>query len=123
MGNQEFPVNGVMVSVSDLMYYINRHMYAAARAFLVHKTNCSEAEASAIVKELMPQDVIQPRRPVNHSASGRDVLSCPRCGSISITTGRRGVTFTTGLLGASKTVNRCANCGYSWKPSIWTAKK
>ena len=41
---------------------------------------------------------------------------CSKCGSTSITTGARGVNLTFGLLGASKTVNRCANCGYTWLP-------
>ena len=41
---------------------------------------------------------------------------CPKCGSTSITTGARGVNLTFGLLGASKTVNRCAKCGHTWKP-------
>lgn len=41
---------------------------------------------------------------------------CPKCGSTSITTGARGWKLTTGLLGAGKTVNRCAICGHTWKP-------
>lgn len=41
---------------------------------------------------------------------------CPKCGSTAITTGPRGINFTFGLIGASKTVNRCANCGHTWKP-------
>lgn len=41
---------------------------------------------------------------------------CPKCGSTAITTGSRGVNFTFGLIGASKTVNRCSNCGHTWKP-------
>lgn len=41
---------------------------------------------------------------------------CPHCGSTSITTGARGVNWMLGLIGASKTVNRCANCGHMWKP-------
>lgn len=41
---------------------------------------------------------------------------CPRCGSTSITASARGVNFTWGLIGASKTVNRCMNCGHTWKP-------
>ena len=49
------------------------------------------------------------------------VVKCPRCGSTSITTGQRGYSIVTGFLGSGKTVNRCANCGYTWKPSIWTA--
>jgi DNA-directed RNA polymerase subunit M/transcription elongation factor TFIIS len=43
-------------------------------------------------------------------------VHCPKCKSTSITTGARGVNQFWGLLGASKTVNRCANCGYTWKP-------
>lgn len=42
---------------------------------------------------------------------------CPQCGSTAITTGARGINATLGLIGASKTVNRCGNCGYTWKPS------
>lgn len=41
---------------------------------------------------------------------------CPKCGSTSITTGARGVDGFWGFLGASRTVNRCANCGHSWEP-------
>ena len=41
---------------------------------------------------------------------------CPKCGSTNISTGQRGYSLLTGFLGSNKTVNRCANCGYSWKP-------
>lgn len=41
---------------------------------------------------------------------------CPKCNSTSITTGARGVNGFWGFIGASKTVNRCGNCGYTWKP-------
>lgn len=41
---------------------------------------------------------------------------CPKCGSTSITTGQRGYSLLTGFLGSNKTVNRCANCGHTWKP-------
>lgn len=42
---------------------------------------------------------------------------CPKCGSTAITTGARGVNLTSGMIGASKTVNRCTNCGHTWKPN------
>lgn len=45
-----------------------------------------------------------------------NTVRCPRCGSTQITTGQRGYSLLTGFLGSNKTVNRCANCGYSWKP-------
>ena len=44
-------------------------------------------------------------------------VRCPKCGSTQITTGQRGYSLITGFLGSNKTVNRCAKCGYSWKPS------
>lgn len=40
----------------------------------------------------------------------------PQCGSEAITIGTRGFSLLTGFIGSSKTVNRCGNCGYSWKP-------
>lgn len=48
-----------------------------------------------------------------------NIIHCPKCGSTAITTGARGVNNFWGLLGASKTVNRCGNCGYTWKPKSW----
>lgn len=44
-------------------------------------------------------------------------VRCPKCGSTQITTGQRGYSLFSGFLGSNKIVNRCANCGYSWKPS------
>lgn len=41
---------------------------------------------------------------------------CPKCGSTNITAGQRGYSFWTGFLGSNKTVNRCSNCGHTWKP-------
>ena len=49
----------------------------------------------------------------------QNVIKCPRCKSTRITTGARGWKWTTGFLGSGKTVNRCTNCGWTWKPSYW----
>lgn len=46
----------------------------------------------------------------------RNKIRCPKCNSIQITTGARGVSHFWGFIGASKTVNRCAKCGHTWKP-------
>lgn len=46
----------------------------------------------------------------------KNTVRCPKCGSTQITTGQRGYSLFSGFLGSNKTVNRCANCGYSWKP-------
>ena len=44
-------------------------------------------------------------------------IHCPKCNSTAITTGARGVSWFWGTIGSSKTVNRCSNCGYTWKPN------
>lgn len=43
-------------------------------------------------------------------------IRCPKCSSTSISTGSRGYSLAWGFIGANKTTNRCANCGYSWQP-------
>ena len=43
-------------------------------------------------------------------------IMCPVCGSTTITTGQRGFSLTTGFIGSSKTMNRCAKCGHKWYP-------
>lgn len=43
-------------------------------------------------------------------------LTCPKCGSTAVATGAMGYSFMTGFLGSGRTVNRCGNCGYKWKP-------
>jgi len=43
-------------------------------------------------------------------------LRCPKCNSSNVTTGQRGYSFLTGFLGSCKTMNRCGDCGYKWKP-------
>ena len=56
-------------------------------------------------------------RPIQQSQ--QNVPKCPKCNSTAITTGARGVSWFWGAIGSSKTVNRCANCGYTWKPKSW----
>lgn len=57
---------------------------------------------------------LEQKRQINQQEKSQ--VRCPKCGSTSITTGARGVNLTFGLLGASKTVNRCGKCGHTWKP-------
>lgn len=52
----------------------------------------------------------------NHAIAQPNQVRCPKCGSTTISTGARGVNWTLGLIGASKTVNRCAKCGHTWTP-------
>lgn len=50
------------------------------------------------------------------STQNANIPKCPKCNSTSITTGARGVNGFWGFIGASQTVNRCGNCGHTWKP-------
>lgn len=43
-------------------------------------------------------------------------IRCPKCGSLSVTTGQRGFSVLTGFWGSNKAVNRCGSCGHIWKP-------
>lgn len=43
-------------------------------------------------------------------------VRCPRCMSNQITTSSRGYSLLWGFLGSGSTVNRCGNCGHTWKP-------
>lgn len=52
----------------------------------------------------------------NEQEQESNQVRCPKCGSTQITTGQRGYSLFSGFLGSNKTVNRCAACGYSWKP-------
>ena len=53
---------------------------------------------------------------LNFKQEKANVLRCPKCGSTQITTGARGVNHFWGFIGASKTVDRCGNCGHTWTP-------
>lgn len=54
--------------------------------------------------------------PASRTAYKSGQVTCPRCGSISVTTGQRGFSIISGLVGSSQTMNRCAKCGHKWMP-------
>ena len=41
---------------------------------------------------------------------------CPKCGSSTVVTGRKGFSVMTGFIGSGATMNRCGRCGHKWKP-------
>lgn len=59
---------------------------------------------------------VQQQKQLKSQQKAQNTLKCPRCGSTAITTGARGANHFWGLIGASKTVNRCGSCGYTWEP-------
>ncbi len=95
-------------------------------AYLIYNVTHSTEIIDAMI-ELKQKDIIEyglklsqfknqleQKRQINQQEKSQ--VRCPKCGSTSITTGARGVNLTFGLLGASKTVNRCGKCGHTWKP-------
>lgn len=53
---------------------------------------------------------------VEQKSSSSNQITCPKCGSTSITEGTRGFTLTTGFIGSGKFRYVCKNCGNKWKP-------
>ena len=83
----------------------------------VLKSNVSAGAYKVIQKRLADVGGITETRATGTRPKEKaNALRCPNCGSTAITTGARGVNFTWGLIGASKTVNRCAKCGKTWTP-------
>ena len=93
---------------------------------MMEKTNLDAGIADKIVEEWSKKGEIPPvfnGKISTYEEESRQAmerinnqLHCPKCGSTSITTGARGVNWFWGFIGASKTVNRCGKCGYTWKP-------
>lgn len=55
---------------------------------------------------------------IDTTSIASEMVRCPKCGSAQITTTGRGLNWFWGVIGAGKTVNRCAKCGYTWKPHL-----
>ena len=53
---------------------------------------------------------------VNQKTQPSSQVCCPKCYSTQVTTGQRGYSIVWGFVGAGKTMNRCAKCGYKWEP-------
>lgn len=75
---------------------------------------CTPQEALKIACDI--DNWFHPKDKSKQQPTPPPVPTCPRCGSTAITAGARGVNGFWGFIGASKTVNRCANCGNTWTP-------
>ncbi|TQI66269.1 hypothetical protein [Clostridium sp. KNHs216] len=65
-------------------------------------------------KAAQPKQLSKKERIKENKANG--IACCPKCGSTSLSANRRGWKLTTGLLGSSKIIVTCMNCGHHWKP-------
>lgn len=90
-------------------------------------TDCTMAEARDlcdIIKATgkipatftMEKDPTPRDKPFDISGGENNQIKCPKCGSTAVTAGQRGFNILTGFIGSGATVNRCAKCGYKWKP-------
>lgn len=129
-------INNISIMSGEIYGVLEKSGKNAAISYLIDKTNCDKSEATETIAELIsfqsnynaPKTELKKECRVGRSfkyeltknkpyiPNQPSIPTCPKCGSTSITTGPRGVNFTWGLIGASKTVNRCANCGHMWKP-------
>lgn len=75
-----------------------------------------DLQENDIIEYQMKMNQIEQQINLQKQQSQSNQPRCPRCGSTAISTGARGVNYLWGFIGASKTVNRCSNCGYTWKP-------
>lgn len=94
----------------DAELYEKREIYEAS---LIKETPDKHSK----VEQKKQQEEIQKLKN-NSNTTNKDeyIPKCPNCGSTAITSSARGINIVWGFIGASKTVNRCANCGHMWKP-------
>ena len=103
MKNIDFPAKdlSIIMEISEDINFIEAMINLKQNDIIEYETKMSQFRSQVAQQQ---------------SVQNSNVPKCPKCGSTSITTGARGVNWMTGFIGASKTVNRCANCGYTWKP-------
>jgi DNA-directed RNA polymerase subunit RPC12/RpoP len=114
-----FPLHDKVQSDKTELY--NVIIVTPKNGYVIAKQNISKVEAETYKKdqERFGSQIEILNASVDIDQFYRDTIltiRCPRCRSTAITTGARGVNWTWGLIGASKTVNRCGSCGYTWKP-------
>lgn len=67
--------------------------------------------------QLQQQEQINQQQVQTQTKPTEKQVTCPKCGSTSITAGQRGYSLIWGFIGSGNTVNRCSKCGHKWKPS------
>lgn len=109
-------VNGIKYDFTEILNCIKREIKPPALCIRDISDTCNVPiyEAKEIYFKLKNNELL---KEINcESKNQSNIPKCPKCGSTAITAGQRGYSFFTGFLGSNKTVNRCANCGHTWKP-------
>lgn len=91
-------------------------MFLSEGAKIEIKLDLESTEKYDVFKFLREKDTKSIPKNAKASKQPSNIPKCPKCGSTAITAGQRGYTLLTGFLGSNKTVNRCSNCGHTWKP-------
>ena len=120
-GLQKCPFCGseiIDTNIPDSDFSVIRIISNYNRTFLeamikLHDENIIEYETKMAQFRIQAQ---QMKAIINQEKQESAKPKCPKCGSTNIVTGQRGFSLLTGFLGSNKTVNRCSNCGHTWKP-------
>lgn len=111
--NTKCIINGIEHNLSFILDDNYSYLYKV-RDF-IQISHCDIGNARKLVDRIISNKEI-PKTLYIPKVQDTNIPKCPKCGSTAITAGQRGYSFLTGFIGSSKTVNRCANCGYKWKP-------
>lgn len=99
------------MTATDLDSHVHSHMSIEQRRLYAREhLDMNRLDINLYTKRLEHMDMVFKKE------EERRTPKCPKCGSKSITAGQRGFSIITGFIGSGATVNRCANCGYKWKP-------
>lgn len=113
--NTDCLINGVSYDISFLLDDTIPVAIRAKQLYLLTKCDIKDClEKAKIIDD--NKDIPKTMNLKGQTISDSNSLKCPKCGSMQITAGQRGYSLLTGFIGSGKTVNRCAKCGYKWKP-------
>ena len=110
-GNEKCP----FCQSSDLNDEIYNYKFTLNDYFQIYKIS-NDAQFILQMIKLKNENPIEYQLRLKQFEDVKSRPKCPKCGSTNITAGQRGFSLLTGFLGSNKTVNRCANCGHTWKP-------
>lgn len=125
-------INGVTIDYKELVDLYGKDKVNAIK-YVSHAANLKLNEAKKIVdeayKKVGNKSIIQTGKEAYHEEMKNDLAKrnlkkkyeeegtpyCPKCMSTNIHAEKRGWKLTTGLLGSSKIMITCLNCGHKWR--------
>ena len=83
---------------------------------LLEYINGSGGQGAIFADDYSTSENIKLSRFIDSRLDSNAPLSCPKCGSTSVSVGQRGYSTFWGFWGSNNTMNRCAKCGFKWQP-------